>query len=230
MRNPDNHANRSTFNARFKQLRDDRQMSQASFARYLGIARGAVASYESTDPKTSRLPDAENLMKICNVCNVSADYLLGLSDKKTGVAEQFSKDDIYGAFSQLGLSTASAKSIIELKQNRPINIKCLDELLSSKHLSGVITIFDMYINAYTTFLQFSAKSDIVGDTKYIHPYYKPLGEIGYVPVSFAEYKDYFLNCRVPSYLQDVLEDIGQNRIAEQVRLSLSENINKDEPK
>lgn len=63
-----------TFAKRFYQLRGD--MSQDEFSKYLGISRPTVGFYENG----VRVPDAMILLKIAERCNVSADWLLGLSD------------------------------------------------------------------------------------------------------------------------------------------------------
>ena len=62
------------FRERFAKLRGKR--TQKEFADYLGIARPTVGFYENGD----RIPDAAALKKICSVCGVTSDYLLGLSD------------------------------------------------------------------------------------------------------------------------------------------------------
>lgn len=73
--------NRSTerlplFTERFKELQGDRLHTE--FADFLGISRQTVGFYHNGD----RLPDALTLVKIARKCGVSADWLLGLSDKK----------------------------------------------------------------------------------------------------------------------------------------------------
>lgn len=53
--------------------------TQEEFAKFLGISRPTVGFYESGQ----RIPDALILRQIAEKCNVSADYLLGLTDEKT---------------------------------------------------------------------------------------------------------------------------------------------------
>jgi transcriptional regulator with XRE-family HTH domain len=67
------------FCSRFKKLRLDRKLNQAEFAEYLGISRPTVGFYENGD----RIPDAHMLLEIANKCEVSADYLLGLTENIT---------------------------------------------------------------------------------------------------------------------------------------------------
>ncbi|WP_050696547.1 helix-turn-helix domain-containing protein [Anaeromassilibacillus senegalensis] len=64
------------FAERFGRLRDN--MTQAEFADFLGISRPTVGFYENGE----RIPDASVLIKIAKKCNVSTDWLLGISDNK----------------------------------------------------------------------------------------------------------------------------------------------------
>jgi transcriptional regulator with XRE-family HTH domain len=58
-------------------------MSQAAFAEFLGLSRPTIGFYERADMENGRIPDIDTLKQICEKCNVSADYLLGISDEKT---------------------------------------------------------------------------------------------------------------------------------------------------
>lgn len=82
------------FRERFRELQGD--MSNTEFADFLGISRQTVGFYCNGE----RIPDALGLKSIAEKCNVSADWLLGLSDtkncnmdiraicKKTGLSER----------------------------------------------------------------------------------------------------------------------------------------------
>ncbi len=65
------------FARRFSELRG--RQSQEEFARFLGISRPTVSYYENG----TRVPDALILRQIAEKCNVSADWLIGLSNFKT---------------------------------------------------------------------------------------------------------------------------------------------------
>ena len=62
---------------RLKELQGD--MSATDFAKKIGLSRQTVGFYLNGD----RIPDSETLIQICQSCNVSADWLLGLSTEKT---------------------------------------------------------------------------------------------------------------------------------------------------
>lgn len=64
------------FGIKLKKLRENREMSQAQLAERLGVAIATVSAYE----QDRTLPSVTILIKICRIFDVSADYLLGLSD------------------------------------------------------------------------------------------------------------------------------------------------------
>lgn len=64
------------FHLNFQGLREEKGMTQKEFADFLGIATGAVGGYENR----TRTPNTKQLLNICQKCNVSADYLLGLEE------------------------------------------------------------------------------------------------------------------------------------------------------
>ena len=61
------------FKDNFRELRRERDMSQAQFAVFLGLSRQTVGFYE----KGERSPDAKTIGIISKKCGVSADWLLG---------------------------------------------------------------------------------------------------------------------------------------------------------
>lgn len=74
------------FKTRFNQLRGSR--SQDAFAKFLGISRPTVGFYENGQ----RLPDAFTLRQIAERCQVSADWLIGLTDNMTSENEAIGKE------------------------------------------------------------------------------------------------------------------------------------------
>ncbi len=65
------------FMERFNSLMGD--MTQAEFAKKLGMSRATVGFYCAG----SRIPDALGVAKIAKICGVTSDWLLGLSDNDT---------------------------------------------------------------------------------------------------------------------------------------------------
>lgn len=62
------------FRDRLRSLQGD--LTTTAFAEKLGLSRQTTGFYINGD----RIPDIQTLQQICEKCNVSADYLLGLSD------------------------------------------------------------------------------------------------------------------------------------------------------
>ena len=65
------------FNERIKKLFHEGE-TQEQFAQRVGLNRNTVAKYKNTEKRTA--PDAGVIISICQACNVSADWLLGLSE------------------------------------------------------------------------------------------------------------------------------------------------------
>lgn len=94
------------FADRFIELRGNR--TQDEFSKFLGISRPTVGFYESGQ----RIPDALVLRQISEKCNVSADYLLGLTDEKTP------EQDIQAICKKTGLNEKSVSRIIHAKESK----------------------------------------------------------------------------------------------------------------
>lgn len=66
-------------NKNIKKLRLSRNISQVELARRLNVSKQSVSNWENDNIQ----PSIEMLVKIANCLDVSTDYLLGLSTKKT---------------------------------------------------------------------------------------------------------------------------------------------------
>jgi len=67
------------FETRIKALRVSLGLNQVEFAGQLSVTKQSVSNWENGNI----LPSIDMLIKICNTFSVSADYLLGLDDKRT---------------------------------------------------------------------------------------------------------------------------------------------------
>ena len=94
------------FRDRFNLLRGDR--TQAEFAAALGMSRATVAFYCAGD----RIPDALTLRDIAEKCDVSTDWLLGLTDAKNRDAT------VQTLCYKTGLSEDAVHCLRGLAQNR----------------------------------------------------------------------------------------------------------------
>lgn len=64
------------FGEKLRSLRLEHKMTQQELADRLDLVKGSISAYE----QSKKYPSIEVLIKICKVFNVSADYLLGLSE------------------------------------------------------------------------------------------------------------------------------------------------------
>lgn len=105
------------FKKRFAELRGER--TQAQFADYLGIARPTVGFYENGE----MIPDASVLKKICEVCKVSSDWLLGLSDIRRRGIEVSAVNNKYGLAKPDKLDVIIGYRIKEVRKSKRITQK-----------------------------------------------------------------------------------------------------------
>lgn len=66
------------FSGRLKQLRKERKLTLVEFSQILGVSKQTPCRWENGE----RQPSLEMLAKVAEFYDVSADYLLGLSDKR----------------------------------------------------------------------------------------------------------------------------------------------------
>lgn len=80
-----------TFIRKLKSLRDERGIKQSEIAAYLGISPQSYSAYEN-----GRELDYEKLVLLATFFDVSADYLLGLSNiPKAQTNEELEKENQY---------------------------------------------------------------------------------------------------------------------------------------
>lgn len=82
---PDKREIVSLFQARLRQLIDQRGENLSEFARRCGMDRSALSQF--LDPRAARLPRAETLCAIAASESVSIDWLLGLSQSERAIGE-----------------------------------------------------------------------------------------------------------------------------------------------
>lgn len=68
----------SKFTERLKELRHERDVTQAKLGQYLEVGYTAIANYESGRNE----PSIDTLVKIAKYFDVTADYLIGLEEKQ----------------------------------------------------------------------------------------------------------------------------------------------------
>ena len=66
------------YHERMRDLRQDNDYTQEYVAKFLGVAQNTYSNYDSDN----RPITADDLIAVCDLYEVSADYLLGRVDKK----------------------------------------------------------------------------------------------------------------------------------------------------
>lgn len=64
------------FAMRFKELREEKKLSQAQIGKELGYTQVCISRWESGE----RIPNVNDIIAVAMFFNVSTDYLLGLTD------------------------------------------------------------------------------------------------------------------------------------------------------
>lgn len=72
-----------------RRLRESRDWSQAELARRSGVTKSAISTYELG----LRIPSAEVVRSFAKVFGVSADYLLGIAERRAVEVEGLSERD-----------------------------------------------------------------------------------------------------------------------------------------
>lgn len=68
----------NTYIKRIRDLREDSDLTQSQIAEYLGTSQTMYARYERG---ANEIP-VRHIIKLCEYYGVSADYILGITDKK----------------------------------------------------------------------------------------------------------------------------------------------------
>lgn len=87
----------TTFSIRLKELRSSLNMTQVQFANHVGTNQVTLSSYETGATN----PSLEIVKEIATKCNVSIDWLCGLSNKKNLNNEYSTYYDVLKNFVQL---------------------------------------------------------------------------------------------------------------------------------
>lgn len=104
------------FRKRLYELMGD--MSITEFAGKVGLSRQTMGFYLNGD----RIPDAETLLRICEKCNISSDWLLGITNDHNRQP---------CAVDELGLSNKAVENIRLIRTHSNSAITALDTLLEN---------------------------------------------------------------------------------------------------
>lgn len=73
------------FAERIKEIRKANKLTQAKLAQMCNVSQGTIANWEAG----TRSPDAETIVSIATILNVTADYLMGRDTEKSNVDAVF---------------------------------------------------------------------------------------------------------------------------------------------
>ena len=121
------------FAERFAELRGER--TQGEFAEFLGISRPTVGFYENG----TRIPDALVLRQIAEKCQVSADWLLGLTDDSFAQVR---------AVDALGVTADAIDNLLSISRQFPDTIS--DFLSSDRFFALMAQIHRIKAGVYAT--------------------------------------------------------------------------------
>lgn len=85
------------FARRLKELRHEKKQTQKQFADAVGFTQATLSAYENKQKK----PSLDIVLDIADKCNVSLDWLFGLSDRKEKSFEPKTYSDIMDILSEI---------------------------------------------------------------------------------------------------------------------------------
>lgn len=79
------------FGDKLKELRTERNMTQEDLAKRLDIVKATVSGYETSQT----YPSIEVLLKLCDIFDVTSDYLLGRSESRVLLKSDLTDEQIF---------------------------------------------------------------------------------------------------------------------------------------
>ena len=202
------------FRERFKELRE--KHSQDEFGQMIGVSRPTVGFYEAG----TRIPDAITLTRIASACDVSVDWLLGLSDVKSIDANARSAEAFTG-LSEAALATLStekeAPSDAGLQRNIQFSLndyrQIVSELLEAPGFSFLCEEIKCYKILYRTMLEWENQSPHTLEEDYSQAVTDDLLDIGITGIPIRTFCDYYKK-RLETLFSYVLLPIEESVIKE----------------
>lgn len=189
-----------TIQEKLKDLRSRCGLSLEQLAEKTGISSSSLSKYEADlEPDIG----STNLKLLCSFYNVSADYLLGLTDNENLEA---------GDYSELNVDDAT----LEVLKNGKFNHRLLCEIIKHPALEKLLADIEIYVdglatmnvNAFNSLVDL-ARQEILG--KY-HPDEDDYHMRVLNSSTIDEYQ-YFLQ-QIQSDLGTIIKDIKQNHVGE----------------
>lgn len=138
----------SMFSERLRTLRRRKGETQESAADKMGIPKATYGTYENG----KYFPDAEKIAKMADFFNVSADFLLGLSDEPSLTTNVNSGGDS-NSF-PFNFSKKCADVLLDISKSSS-KTRVFEAMISSKYFENLLA----YMNIYLLFSEKLEKSD-----------------------------------------------------------------------
>ncbi|MBE6628977.1 MAG: helix-turn-helix transcriptional regulator [Ruminococcaceae bacterium] len=121
-------------------------MGQMELSEKIGISQGVISAIKN---KKVKAPGADTIFRIANFFNVSADYLLGISDIPTQNAE------LKAVCEYTGLSQKAIEKILEVKQEEEINelestLRTFSSIIENENFWRIV----LQLNSATDYIEF----------------------------------------------------------------------------
>lgn len=123
-----------SFRWRINDLYRETELSILEFAEKCDISRQSMQYYL----QGKRMPDSSGLLKICQACSVSADWLLGLSDVRQP------SSDMRAVCEYTGLSEEAVTKIRCPEVDNPFG-KTLSRIIEAEEFANLITTYKIYL-------------------------------------------------------------------------------------
>ena len=207
------------FPTRLRELRKDKGFSQQQCADLLGVSKSAIGYWETGDT----LPDAKSMALMAETYNVSADYLLGLTDVKT-------PDMTVKQICELtGLSESAVDMLIWIKEREanpefsPVEGRSLNERRMLDTLNLLIQ-YQPYVLAniadylFFRFAHFASGNDFDTVTPISDEFFYAVGDYGdqhehVIPLSGRDIADMKL-LQIQSELRQLRKDIERGELSD----------------
>lgn len=133
---------KAPFPSQLRELREKKGVSQAVFAKVLGVSKSTVGLWETGDT----LPDAKSLRDIAEYFEVTADYLLGLSTATRGEFHDFARVTHFNpsTIQFLYLCAGSYRNDISDKRMR----LPFEYLICSAEFWSIVDLFRDYLDVF----------------------------------------------------------------------------------
>ena len=137
--------NKKIFSERIKEIRNARNETQKEFAKFVNSTAATISAYENG----TKNPSLEVVANIANKCNVSIDWLCGLSEKKkSGKIETCS--DILSFLYELSLHDYWLSPYnIELVTNDDINLSISEIVFHVPLITSAVREFEKIYKLYS---------------------------------------------------------------------------------